>query len=413
VRPSPGTIRALGARGAAIGAGFLLTVLVARGLPVGDAGGFFLIYTLLAVAATVGRLGTDTLALKLAGDETGSPPALRHVWVVALGGSLVSAALLVVGLWLSGVVPLSPLVAAALGAAGVGQALSVLAGAVLRAHGRLVAGILAELGALPALSTVVIFGVWLIVPPTLDSALLLFSLCSVITAAWAVPLALRVARPAAGDPGTLGAFLRAHGRSLAAMMAVAVLVFVVAWAPVFVLSIAGRLADIALFTVAARLANLITLVPNVQVSALAPRFAALYRTGDLGGVSRLARASARWATAIVLVPAGLVVVFAEPVIRLAYGDGLRAAAPALAILAVAALVTVALGQVSQLMLLGGLEGRAFWLTSAVVAVWATAGVALAYGAGVTGIAILAAITTVAYFATSALLLARRGIRSTV
>ncbi len=198
------------------------------------------------------------------------------------------------------------------------------------------------------------------------------------------------------------------------MMGTALLFYIVTWAPVFVLSFAGRYAEVALVTAAARLAGFITLVPNIQVSYLAPRFAALYRANDTRALSRAARGASRLALLIVAVPALALVVFPGAVLRLVYGPDLADAALALALLSGAALVSVAAGQVNQLMLLGDLEHSALVLNAAVAAAWATVGVALAFAVGLAAVAGLAAVLTAAYSSTGAILLSRvRGIRSFV
>jgi O-antigen/teichoic acid export membrane protein len=412
VNPRAVAARALTARVVAIGAGFLLTIVVARSLPVAEAGVFFLLYSLLAVAATLGRFGSETLALKVAGRPAVDRGEVRSLWAVTVALSTVVAALFGAVLAASGALPVPVAFATAAGA--VPQALSVLAGSLLRTRGRLAAGIFAELGFLPVASTLGI-AVWdLMAAPSLAATALIFTAAAVLTALWSVPLALRAVAelPLSPEVSRVHTALRRNLRPLAAMMATALLVFVVAWAPVFILSSLGMFAAVTLYTAASRLANLITLVPNVQVSLLAPRFASLYLDGRTLELNGLARRSARTATAIAAIPAVVVIAVPGWLLAVAYGDKLVDATPALVVLGAGAFLTVALGQVSSLLLLCDLEGRGFLLTLALLVAIIVLGAVLVPIAELLGIASVVAIGSVLYAVAGSLLLwRRRGVRS--
>ena len=195
-------------------------------------------------------------------------------------------------------------------------------------------------------------------------------------------------------------------------MGASLLFYLVAWAPVFALTIVGRFAEVALVTVAARLANFVTLVPSIQVSYLAPQFSQHYHSGHVADLNRLARASSRRAILVVAVPAVVLVVGASQLLRVLYGAEFEPAAPLLSVLVVGALVVVGLGQVNQLMLICDLERWALLLTVAFVAVWATAGLWLAQVHGAGAVVMLAALGSVVYsVAGSVLLLRKRDVRS--
>jgi O-antigen/teichoic acid export membrane protein len=406
--------RALASRVAAIGAGFLLTIVVARTLPVAEAGLFFLLYSLLAVAATLGRFGSETLALKVAGRSTVDAGEIRSLWVVTLALSAVVAAVFGIVLAASGSLP--PLIAALTALGTVPQAMSVLAGSILRARGRLSTGIFAELGFLPVVSTIGIALWGALVGASLQATLLIFTAGAVATALWSVPMAVHAMRAVerTADATPVLVSLRGNLRSMSAMMATALLVFVVAWGPVFILSSLGMFAAVTLYTAASRLANFITLVPNVQISLLAPRFASSFMDGEVTALNTLARRSARIATAIAAIPALAVLIAPAWLLTTAYGEKLSGAAPALVVLAVGAFATVALGQVNSLLLLCDLEGRGFFLNLAVLAVLAAFGYLLAPVAGLVGLAIVVAVASVLYGGAGSLLLRRlRGVHSTV
>jgi len=406
------------ARGASILASLVLTIVIARTLPVEAAGSFFVVYTAGIVAATFGRFGVDNYAIKRLGSAGDHRAELRYGWqLVALASAVGAVAFGLV---------LTVLNVHELGKPGVvwaaltvpPQAFVVVAGAVLRGRGRLVWGILAELGSVPALASIAILGGAATSRLSLDGAVGALAVAAILSAAWSVPLAVAATRardsatPPAPSRSGLLVFVRERGAALSSMMGASLLFYLVAWAPVFALTIVGRFAEVALLTVAARLANFVTLVPSIQVSYLAPQFSQHYHSGHVADLNRLARASSRRAILVVAVPAVVLVVGASQLLRLLYGAEFEAAAPLLSVLVVGALVVVGLGQVNQLMLICDLERWALLLTVAFVAVWATAGLWLAQVHGAGAVVILAALGSVVYsVAGSVLLLRKRDVRS--
>ncbi|WP_345801889.1 hypothetical protein AAIB33_01940 [Microbacterium sp. AZCO] len=415
----PRTVHALIARIASIGASFLLTVVVARVLPPAGAGVFFVVFTSVTVVATFARFGVDTLAVKLLSGSGDHHSTMRAAWLVVLLASAVGAVVVMGGVIVSSGGGMGWIGVVGVAAAVPGLALSVVAGAVLRSTHRMVAGILAELGFVPAMSTILLAAAWLAGSASVELAIGAFALSSIFAAAWSVPLAVRSSRVHDSgrpreDPVTFGRFLRENVRPLSAMMLSALLVYVAAWAPVFVLSSLGLLQQVTLFTIAARVANFLTLVPSVQVSYLAPRFARDFFAGRIGDLNRLARSSALQAVGLVAIPAAVLLIAAEPVVRLLFGADLAGAAVPLRFLIVGAVASVAAGQVNQLMLLCELEGTSFILNATVIVPWLAAGVWIASGWGAAGTAALSMLLTVAYSVAASVVLRRsRGIRAGV
>lgn len=417
-----GAARAIVARGVSILASFSLTIVVARVLDLERAGVFFLVLSAVAVAATFGRFGTDTLAMKVVDGATARARRdVLHILRIAAIASVVAAAIgLVLALLAKGALPgASPTALIVAASAVIPQALAVIAGAILRARGRLAAGTFAELGSMPVL-TAAGTGVGVFTgSSSLDWALGSLAVASWLTAAWSVVAARASLRgePAPADSvagEAFGAFVGRNRRGLTAMMGTALIFYVIVWVPVFVLSAAGDFEAVSQYSAAARLVGFVTLIPAVQVSYLAPLFARLYREGDRGGLSVSAGTSALLALAISLVP-GLVLILAGGfALELAYGPDYAGAHAALAVLAGAALVATAAGQVNQLMLLCDLEWAAFALNAALLCILAAVGWLVAREFGLLGVAILSGATTVAYSVASVVLLrVRAGISSVV
>jgi len=409
-----GAIGAVGARGISILASFLLTFVVARLLDVEEAGTFFLIFTSLAIAATFGRFGTDNLALKIVGGASADVRRdVRRLVLVSVSASLFAvlvavAVLLIVDLDLAGVDTATAIVAAT---AVVPQALSVLAGALLRARGRLVVGTFAELGSLPTFATLAVLAVAALGELTLQAALYSLVAASWLTAVWAVATATAsmrgISHVGAPDSQPLAGFLRKYLRQLAPMMGTSLIFYVVTWVPIFVLTAVGNLEAVSFYTVAARLAGFVGLIPAIQVSYLAPTFARLYQSGDLVGLNRLAGRSAVTALAIAALPAAALIVAAGPILHLLYGTPYEEAGAALAWLTVGVVLTVIAGQVNQLMLLCDLEQFALWLNVALLAFWALAGLFAAVTWGLLGVVGVSVVVTVVYQLSAVVRLRRR------
>lgn len=417
---SKGAGSAILARAGSILASFVLTVVVARLLDPESAGSFFLWFTTLAVIATFGRFGTDNLALKIAARrDGGTQHELIFAAVVAAFASIVAiivvAALLIAFTFelpgvelnwmlivLSSVIP---------------QVFAVFAGAVLRAYGRLAIGTIAELGSIPTLTTVGIVALQLCGVLDIVTALLVLTVASWVSGAWAV-LAMTATVPSGAEAPiaapvvSLGAFIRHHGRALVAMMGTSLLFYVLTWAPVYVLSIAGSLSEVTYYTAALRLANLMTLVPAIQVSYLAPAFARLFHRQEVTDLNALTQRAVRQAAGVLMLPAIVLTIGAGWIVTVVYGAGLDEAVGPLVILALGTYAVVLFGHVNQLMLLCDLESRALILNGVLVVLWATVGLWVADRAGSLGVAVFSAAVGIVYSAGAAVVLRRsRGIRS--
>lgn len=398
---------ALIGRGVAVAGSFLLTLVVARMFGSESAGAFFAVTTLLTLFATFGRFGVDNLSLKMLGGGGHLGGRLLGLLRFSVVVSISLAVVLVLVLWATGfgyggaswgvlaltvtsVVPL---------------ALSVIAGTWLRGLGSLGFGVVAESGSVPllALALMLAFG-----DGGLESALLLYALAAWLTALWSVPFA--VARLGGWRRPMPLPDIREIAPQLGYMMAMSLLVFGIVWAPVFALTFFGTLTAVSQYTIAFRLAGFLQLVPVMQVSYLAPSFARLYQASDLVSLSALGRSSSRNGAMLVLFPALVLLILAEPLLQLLYGAEYVPAAAALRVLTVMFVLQVAFGQVSQLMLLCDLERAATVLSGTVLVLWFACG-SFAAALGAMPIALVSAILTLGNAGVGAYLLHRRGIRS--
>lgn len=418
--PFGGTARAVFARAVSILASFLLTIAVARLLGVEAAGSYFLAFTSLAVMATFGRFGTDNLALKICGGdpsrvriELGYSAAIAAIASVA-GIGVVFAGLKVTGYTLPGLGEQWMLLILS---AAVPQALAVIAGSVLRGRGRLGVGIIAELGSIPALSIVLLLICDVSGVLSLTTALLSLVAASWLTALWAVVAAVAMVRndgelPRQSPDAGFRKFIASRVGQLSSMMGTSLLFYLLTWSPLYALSIASSLANVSYYTSAARFANLVALVPSIQVAYLSPAFARHFQRNEIRELNALAQHAVRQAVILLLVPVAVLTLASPLIVRVLYGADFAPAALPLTILAVGVFLVALVGQVNQLMLLCDLESHALFQSAILVFLWSTVGVWVAHRFGAVGVSWFGAAASILYALSAAWLLqAKRGIRS--
>lgn len=415
----PSRLSAIAARGFAMAGTFIQVVVISRSLSLGDAGIVFLLFTLMNLAATLGRFGTDNLVLrKIASKQPGHESEARWLraicWIVSgISGSAIY------GLLASGLLQVSGSRSDALEAVCVGlmtvcYAINVFAGAVLRASGRLVAGILAELGSAPWLTVVFVGLISLFVRPTVLTVLLSLLAAGAATAVWALSQirALNGVRDRLNWRGCI-AFVRIHLFSLISLMGTSLLFFTLVWVPQLCLGMVGTGAQVAQYTAAARIASFINIFPGIQTSYLAPRFAQLSHSGHVKALSAEGGRAALWAALVAVPMLTLVASMPQMVLKLFGGGYEEAAIPAL-VLCIGAYVTLAFGQVNTVMLTSGLERPALVLNSLLLLFVAILTVVGAPIIGVAGIAMVSALGSVGYAAFSSLIIRLRiGVNSTI
>ena len=360
---------AFGARIVALAATFAMNVVIAQTLDIADAGTVVVVLTLVTTFATVGRFGTDNLALRITASD---PARMRRL----------ARSLVVVALIASGVASVAFVVAASQivdksadpgessgtlwilvlgGGCVVPAALSVLAAAVMRGAGRLGAGTMAELGSVP-----VLVSLGLLVANASDDATVLVAVAATciafwVTAAWSGVAAWRVLPAAAGPALALRPTAVNEGRSLVHFLVTALATFFLVWVPVLALGFVGTTVDVALYNSGARLAAFVGLVSAIQVSYLATEFAKLGALGDTAAINRVAQRATRQATLVASVVAVAFVVAPELFLDL-FGEAYAAAGPILFALTVGSLAQVVAGPSIAILLTTGGERVASSLT---------------------------------------------------
>lgn len=386
---------------------FIQVVVISRALRLEDAGTVFLLFTLMNLAATMGRFGTDNLVLRrIAGGHPGHAREARWLQATCLMASSLSGALMSGLLW-SGALQfpaaaIGPIEAMIVGLMTVFYALGVFSGAVLRGSGRLVAGIMAELGVAPWLT--VVFVVILSVTGKATLVTVLFSLLTAgaLAATWSLWAAwAKIPRqgPLEWDEGVV--FVREHLSSLMRLMGTSVLFLALVWIPQLGLGLIGTASQVAQYTAASRIASFIAIFPGIQTSYLGPKFAALAYAGKLAELSRSCGGAA--VTSMLVAVPLLVTVSAAPnsILNL-FGSGYAESAAPVLILSIGAYLTLALGQVNTVMVTANLERAALRLNLMLLVFVASVVIAAGPYIGVVGISIASAVGSFAYAVAAAL-----------
>jgi O-antigen/teichoic acid export membrane protein len=324
---------------------FASQVVIARVLGPADAGLYFLAFTVMTIAAMLGRVGLDNTVLRfVAGlSATEEWPAVRGVYrrAIAVGLAASGATALLLGLAApsaAGAVFGKPELAGPL----LWMALGVVPTALFTLQAQALQG-LKRLG-----ESNLIGGV---VTPALlcVGVLLLGARWGALGPAWAyVAAALLTAaagaylwrRAMASHPGPRRAFpLPTLLESSVPLFWVSVFQLVITWTSTVALGILGTTTDVAIFGAANRTAALTSFVLLAVNSISAPKFAALHRAGDLATMGSIARKSARLMAILASPVLALFVLAPGPVLRL-FGDEFVVGAPVLTILALGQFVNV-------------------------------------------------------------------------
>ncbi|MET4583956.1 O-antigen/teichoic acid export membrane protein [Conyzicola nivalis] len=403
-------------RVAAVAVSFLMALVLSRSLGVADTGLFFLAYSVLNVAAAFGRFGTDNLVLRISAN--GPTGLLRDIWSMVLIVLVASSvAFVVVGFVLTAVLGgsvnlkefsgLGWIVASAV----FPLSLSVLSGSALRGNGKIAAGTFAELGTVPAVITLAQAGLWAAGLANLSSALWLLTAASWAAAAWSLPLMISTIRKRGGSAGLPTAprtsFWRVNFVRLGSMMGSALLIYAITWAPILVLGVVSSESEVAFFTVAQRVAVMITFVTTVQVSFMTPQIAVLFTRGDIAGLNRYLRRAVLISSALVAVPALFLIVFPAWTIQVLFGAPFAPASGVLVLLVIASMLTVLGGQIGSLMILCDLERPLLVLNVVAGLLWISVGGWLSSTSGAVGAGIATLVVTALTVLTGAIILQRR------
>jgi len=347
-------------RGLAAGLTFGLYVLLGRLLGPEGAGTFFLAFTVSTIASVLGRVGLDTTLLRFtAGSSaTGDWVAVKGVYQQALrraaAGSTLAALVMVAGArWAA-----SHLFGEeALGGPMTVMAISVVPLALLTLHAQALQGLRRMRDA----NLVGFVGVPL---GALLGALVLVPKWQVLGAAWGYVFAC-VATLGLGwwlwnraTPHLSGLQGHIDTRTLLAssvpLFWVSGLQLIILWASTLALGVWASTADVGRFSVANRTATVASFALIAINSIAAPKFAALFKQGDMATLGKIARNTTTLTAAVAAPLMACFVLLPREVLGL-FGSGFAESAPVLSILALGQFVNAITGAVGSLLTMCGYE----------------------------------------------------------
>lgn len=369
---------------------FLMNIVVARKLGAAEAGFFHLGLAIVAVVAAFGRIGLDNTFVRLIAGEiaAGSPAGVLSIyrkgmlWAAIVSTVLASIVFLFaehIASHLFNQERFGPVLRA--------MAFSIPLLALSILHAQALQGLKRIAQAMTVLSVAIPFTLTLglLMLPGLNapSSALLYLGCCAITLLLAYFWWLR-ARPSVTTCVNFPA--KRILRSCLPLWSVIFFAQAVQWSSQLMLGAWGTPVDVALFSGAMRTAMLASFILVAVNSIAAPKFAAMYRNGDIEGLRRTAVLSTRMMVVGAL-PVVLVMLLMPEWLMGLFGDEFRAADSALMILAVGQFVNVATGSVGYLLAMSGNERllRFNAFIGALLAIILGAGLIPAYG--LTGAAI--------------------------
>jgi len=305
---------------------------------------------------------------------------LTIAWAIAAFGDGVEARMMAAALW---IVPL--------------LGLCYLAGAVLRALGRLAWGQMVESSLTPSLFVLLVLMFELVTGMSLspERALGLYAAGALLAAAGGLWTWWReLPAPVRRTGGRWQA--AAWGWSLAALAASALLSSASLQVNAVLLGFFRSPEEVGLFRVAAQIAMLAVFGLTAANTALAPSFAAAHARGDRRALQQLASLSATVSALIAGTIALLSALFGRPLLAAAFGPQFAAAYGPLMILLLAQLVNAATGSVGFLLAMCRREHDALAAQAAGVTVNLALAAFLIPPFGIGGAAVAAAVATVTW-----------------
>ncbi|GAB4347694.1 MAG: oligosaccharide flippase family protein [Candidatus Abyssubacteria bacterium] len=342
------------------GLAFCFNIVLARILGADGAGLYFIALTLATVASVVGRAGLDNALLRFvsANGSVGNWQAVKGVYrkgfsLALAASSAMSAFMFLAAPLLSERVFFKPALywpIRWMSLAVVPITLFMLHAEILKGLRRVRDSILAQSVCVPAFSLAGLFA--LARPWGVNGAVWAYVAAATLCATFA-HFAWRTSTPQLR--GVTPSFPTAElFRSSTPLFWSALLNLVMMWASTLFLGMWGTAGDVGIFSVATRTAGLTSFILIAVNSVAAPKFAALYRQGDMKALASTARNSARLMTLLAAPALLLFLLFPSWVMRI-FGADFSDGAAALAILAIGQFVNVATGSVGYLLIMSGHE----------------------------------------------------------
>jgi O-antigen/teichoic acid export membrane protein len=341
-------------------------VLVARRLGASEAGRFYLVFAVVAVASTLGRYGTDQIVVRLVALGDGDAGALRSTYraatvlSVALCSAAAAAVVALAG-WGAGHAFGDPALAGPLrlgGLCAVPLGLVTVQGEAIKGLGRIVPGAAVQSLVAPVASIAVL----LLVPAADDaSAVVLVYGAGLVLSVLAASATWRwgtAGTPAAGAPPRghrpLRPELAGLARSCRPFFAASAYGLVLSWAGVIALGAMGTSADVAGYFAADRYTNAASMALVALNSAVGPHFARLWAVGDRAAVRRLLVGTTRASAAAGLLFLAGALAVSGPLLSV-FGSGFASSVGPFRILALGQFVVLAGGPVTSLLVMSGRE----------------------------------------------------------
>lgn len=344
----------------AVAVTFGLNVVLARLLGAKDSGIFFLAFTVLTIAATIGRLGMDNSLVRFiaANMAVERHDKVKGVYVKAMLIAGVASTIVAIMLWFSSQWMADNLFRDDdLGAALQGMSIAIIPTALFMLHAQALQG-LKRLGmAIPVLSiwtpllTIVLS--WLLVPVFgVNAAICSYLVASIVTLViaffvWHAATPFLKGKRGVFDMGELF-------ESSIPLFWVALMNQTMMWSANFMLGIYHTTREVGIFNAANRTAMLTSFVLIAVNAIAAPKFAALYKQGDMQALRDIAWKTTLLGTSLACVPF-LVFALAPGFVLGVFGADFLVASDALIILAVGQFVNVITGPVGYLLIMSGKE----------------------------------------------------------
>lgn len=342
------------------GLGFMFNVLLARLLGADGAGIYFLALTVTTIATVFGRMGLDNALVRFtaASAGVGDWHAVKGVYKKAMMLALLASGTAAVVMFAA-----APFLAETvfskleltepvrwMALAVVPMALLTLNGQALKGLKRIRDSQLVQGVGVPALSLLglsLLGQVW-----GVNGAIWAYT-CAAALTAWIGYMMWRMATPQLRN--SIGHFeTRQLLRSSVPLFWVASMNLVMGCTASFLLGIWGTNADVGIFSVAYRTAMVTSYILVAVNTIAAPKFASLYKQGDMKALGSMARNSAKLMT-LVASPIFLLFVLSPGWVMRLFGSQFVEGAAVLIILALGQFVNVATGSVGCLLMMSGHE----------------------------------------------------------
>lgn len=342
---------------------FLVTVLFARWLGAADFGIYSLALTLVTIVSIVSRFGLDQVIVKqVAVDiQNGSRVARKGAGYTISAACLVFilSSSLAILFWcasdflaekvfnkteLRGILEVFVWVVIPL-------SLNVILTDAIKASGRVVISSFLQNVLVPMFVLMACYIVWNMSEFVLYNAVVMHGLSILATLLISIVFLNKlIPNIKDRDPVRFNLLLKEGGP----MILVASGALVMSWSDILIIGIYASQTDLGMYSVASRTVMITMLVLVAMNSITAPRYALLFRNGDIGEIEKLAKRSSTILLAMVCIPSFFFIVYPSFVLGLFGGDYTKGG-DILTVLAIGQLINVSCGSVGYMLTMTGKE----------------------------------------------------------